>query len=250
MAKVRKILGLVLVGLALLVAIPAVPVAVVLLPLMGFRHRAVETPAAALLTLLLAPTILLLALAVRVDSPGPAVFRQRRAGLFGKPFTMLKFRTMRTDVDPYGISPHAGDDPRLTRVGKLLRETSLDELPQLLNVVAGQMSLVGPRPLYERQAAEWNERQRRRLEVRPGITGYAQAFGRAGLTIEEKLELDVRYVEQRTFWLDIRILGRTMANAVIARGEVYEQRYSRDSEYERRTDREATMEQGEGDRPA
>ncbi|MCP4378486.1 MAG: sugar transferase, partial [bacterium] len=143
-----------------------------------------------LLPLLLLP-LLVIALIIRIESSGKAIFRQRRAGWRGKPFTMLKFRTMRIDVDPYASSPHGGDDPRLTRFGKFLRETSLDELPQLFNVIFGQMSLVGPRPLYERQAELWDDVQRRRLEVRPGITGYAQAYGRGQLTIEKKIEMDV-----------------------------------------------------------
>ncbi len=177
--------------------------------------------------------MLVIALAIRLGSTGAAIFRQRRAGRGGRPFTMLKFRTMRAEADPYGASPHGADDPRLTRLGRFLRETSLDELPQLLNVLAGQMSLVGPRPLYERQAAEWNPPQRRRLEVRPGVTGYAQAYGRAGLTIEEKIEMDLYYVEHRSFWLDLRILLRTAANLLTGGGEgIYESRYSRDAEYE------------------
>ena len=139
---------------------------------------------------------------------------------------------MRAGVDPYAGSPHEAGDPRLTRVGRFIRERSLDELPQLFNVLAGQMSLVGPRPLYERQAAEWTDRQRRRLDVRPGMTGYAQAFGRAGLTIEEKIELDLFYVENMSLWLDLKIIGRTVANIFTRRGDVYEQRYSLDREYE------------------
>ncbi|MFB3892973.1 MAG: sugar transferase [Phycisphaerae bacterium] len=174
-----------------------------------------------------------IALAVRLESRGAAIFRQRRAGRGGKPFWMLKFRTMRADVDPYGGSPHSGDDPRLTRLGRLLREKSLDELPQLINVLLGQMSLVGPRPLYERQAELWNARQRRRLDVRPGITGYAQVRGRGDMTIEEKLELDVRYVENQSIWLDIAIILRTIADFFrVGRPGIYEQRYSRDQERE------------------
>ena len=176
--------------------------------------------------------MLLIALAIRLGSPGPVIFRQRRAGWRGKPFAMLKFRTMKADVDPYGGSPHSRHDPRLTRLGRLLRETSLDELPQLLNVLVGQMSVVGPRPLYERQAALWDSRQRRRLDVRPGITGYAQAYGRGGMTHEEKIEMDVHYVESRSSWLDVKILFRTIANVFRGRGEVYEKRYSQDAEYE------------------
>lgn len=173
-----------------------------------------------------------IALAVRLGSPGAAIFRQRRAGWRGKPFEMLKFRTMRADVDPYGNSPHGQDDPRLTRLGRFLRESSLDELPQFINVLKGDMSLVGPRPLYERQARQWNERQRRRLEVRPGITGYAQAYGRGVLAHEEKIELDLTYVQNRSLWLDVRILLRTFAGLLTRRGQVYEQRYSRHEEKE------------------
>jgi len=176
--------------------------------------------------------LLIIALIIRIESRGWPIFRQRRAGRHGKPFTMLKFRSMRAGADPYGSSPHSGDDPRLTRFGKFLRETSLDELPQLLNVLAGQMSLVGPRPLYERQAEQWDAHQRRRLEVRPGITGYAQAYGRGELPIEEKIEMDVHYVDNHSFWFDLRIILRTVVNAFSRREAVYEKRYSRDKEYE------------------
>ncbi len=175
--------------------------------------------------------MLLVALAIRLDSRGPALFRQRRAGWRGRPFTMLKFRTMRLDSDPYGDSPHGADDARLTRSGRFLRRWSLDELPQLLNVLAGQMSLVGPRPLYERQAAQWDGRQRRRLEVRPGLTGYAQAGGRGELTIEDKIELDLYYVEHRSLWFDIKIVLRTFG-ALRRSSEIYERRYSRDKQRE------------------
>lgn len=182
--------------------------------------------------LVLGGPMLAIALIIRIESRGAAIFRQRRAGWRGHPFTMLKFRTMRTDADPYGVSPHDAQDPRLTRVGQFLRETSLDELPQLLNVLAGQMSLVGPRPLYERQAAQWDDRQRGRLDVRPGLTGYAQAYGRGAITIEDKIEMDLYYVKHRSAWLDIKIVCRTARNVLGGGGEVYEQRYSRDKERE------------------
>jgi lipopolysaccharide/colanic/teichoic acid biosynthesis glycosyltransferase len=175
----------------------------------------------------------MIAVAVRMETPGGAIFRQRRAGRGGRPFEMLKFRTMRADVDAYAGSPRSGDDPRLTRVGRFLREASLDELPQLINVLRGEMSLVGPRPLYERQAARWDHRQRRRLDARPGVTGYAQAYGRAGLTIEDKIEMDLHYLDRRSLWLDLRILARTVANVFTARRQgIYEQRYSRDKDRE------------------
>ncbi|MBT3199242.1 MAG: sugar transferase [Phycisphaerales bacterium] len=183
------------------------------------------------LAMLLVP-MLVIAILIRLGSPGKAIFAQRRAGRNGKPFTILKFRTMRDDADPYGSSPHSGEDPRLTRLGKFLREKSLDELPQVFNVIMGQMSLVGPRPLYERQAELWDETQRRRLEVLPGITGYAQAYGRGQLTIEEKIEMDVHYVDNQSFWFDLRIIMRTAINILRPRGEVYEKQYSSDKEYE------------------
>lgn len=182
--------------------------------------------------LVLGAAMLVIAAMVRLESRGPAIFRQRRAGWRGRPFTMLKFRTMRTEADPYGVSPHSGDDPRMTRMGRFLREKSLDELPQILNVLAGQMSLVGPRPLYERQAQEWNERQRHRLDVRPGITGYAQVYGRGAVTLEEKIELDLYYVEHRSFWLDLKLIFLTAWQALRGSGEIYEKRYSKDKERE------------------
>jgi lipopolysaccharide/colanic/teichoic acid biosynthesis glycosyltransferase len=181
---------------------------------------------------LLAVPMLAIAIWIRLDSPGPAIFRQSRAGRGGRPFTMLKFRTMRTDADPYGQSPDSGEDPRLTRSGRFLRETSLDELPQLLNVLAGQMSLVGPRPLYERQAREWTPRQRRRLDVRPGITGYAQVHGRGEIPIEDKIELDLHYIEHRSLWMDLKILARTALGSLGRREGIYEKQYSRRSRRE------------------
>ena len=158
----------------------------------------------------LVPVFLLLAILIRVGSPGPAIFRQERAGKDMKPFTMYKFRSMRADVDRFGVSPSAAEDPRLTRLGRWLRETSIDELPQLWNILKGDMSLVGPRPLYMSQAREFTERERRRLQVRPGMTGLAQTRGRGEIPHEEKLELDVQYVEKQSVRLDLRILWRTV----------------------------------------
>jgi lipopolysaccharide/colanic/teichoic acid biosynthesis glycosyltransferase len=177
------------------------------------------------LLVLLAPLMLALALAVRVTSPGPAIFKQRRAGRDGKPFLCYKFRTMRLDVDPFGPSPKSHADKRLTQVGRFLREYSLDELPQLFNIILGDMSLVGPRPLYVSQIPEWNARQMKRLRVKPGLTGLAQVSGRGRLTREEKLELDVRYVDAASVWLDGRIILTTIRQ-VLGRKGVYEERYS------------------------
>ena len=155
------------------------------------------------------PILAAVAILVRATSPGPVLFRQERAGRAMKPFAMYKFRTMRADADPFGVSPREAGDARLTRVGRFLRETSLDELPQLWNILRGDMSLVGPRPLYMSQARQFTERQRRRLEVRPGMTGLAQTRGRGEIPHEEKLELDVQYVEKQGVRLDLRILWRT-----------------------------------------
>ncbi len=176
---------------------------------------------------ILSPVLLITALLVRLSSKGPAVFRQERGGLHGKPFALYKFRTMTTDVDPFGASPKSPDDPRLTRTGRFLRERSLDELPQLFNVAAGQMSLVGPRPLYVSQIAEWNENQKRRLLVKPGLTGLAQISGRGALTREQKLDLDVEYVDKQSFWLDIRSICATFT-LLFRRNRIYEERYSQD----------------------
>lgn len=180
----------------------------------------------ALLALAVAgPLMLILAGLVRRDGFA-ALFRQTRAGRDGRPFTLLKFRTMRPDVDPFGDSPQSGADPRITPVGRWLREISLDELPQLLNVLRGDMSLVGPRPLYVQQMAEWDARQRCRLLVKPGLTGLAQIRGRGGLTMEEKLEWDVTYVERISLRTDLTIIWQTL-RGVFSRGDIYEVRYSR-----------------------
>ena len=181
--------------------------------------------------MVLLPVFAVIIIAIRVSSKGPSVFKQERAGKDGKPFTFYKFRTMRADVDPYGASPKSGDDLRLTRTGKFLREYSLDELPQLFNILKGNMSTVGPRPLYVSQIAEWNDRQKKRLLVKPGLTGLAQISGRGELTREEKLEFDVKYVETASFWTDIKIILATFIH-VFRRKSIYEKRYSQ-TEYTR-----------------
>jgi len=181
--------------------------------------------------LILLPVFVIIVIAVKLTSKGPAIFRQERAGKSGKPFMFYKFRTMKHGVDAFGPSPKSGDDPRLTKVGKFLREYSLDELPQLFNVLKGDMSIVGPRPLYLSQMVEWSERQKKRLLVKPGLTGLAQISGRGGLTVEEKLELDVKYVETAGFLTDIKIVLKTII-LVFRRKSIYEKRYSQ-SEYTR-----------------
>ncbi len=177
------------------------------------------------------PIFIIIWTAIKIGSRGPVIFEQQRAGKNGRPFTFYKFRTMRTDVEPFGPSPKSGDDPRLTKIGKFLREYSLDELPQLFNVLKGDMSIVGPRPLYMSQVQEWNERQKKRLLVKPGLTGLAQISGRGELTREEKLELDVKYVETASLWLDLKIILATITQ-VFKRKHIYEKQYSQ-TEYTR-----------------
>ena len=174
---------------------------------------------------ILSPVFAVIVIAIRLGSKGHAIFRQERAGKNGRPFAFYKFRTMRADVDPFGPSPKSSEDPRLTKIGKFLREYSLDELPQLFNILKGDMSIVGPRPLYLSQIAEWNQRQKKRLLVKPGLTGLAQIQGRAELTREEKLELDVRYVETANLRLDCKIILATIAR-IFRRQGIYEKRYS------------------------
>jgi lipopolysaccharide/colanic/teichoic acid biosynthesis glycosyltransferase len=181
--------------------------------------------------IILWPILVVTAIAIRLSSKGPAIFKQQRVGKNGKPFVFYKFRTMEVDVDPFGPSPKSGKDPRLTKVGKILREYSLDELPQLFNILRGDMSVVGPRPLYLSQVHEWSERQKKRLLVKPGLTGLAQISGRGEITREEKLELDVKYVETAGFLADMRIILATIAH-VFSRKGIYEKRYSQ-TEYTR-----------------
>ena len=183
--------------------------------------RIIDVVASALALAIGWPALLVIAILIRRENPGPAIFRQERAGRGMKPFMMYKFRTMRSDADPFGASPQSADDTRLTPMGRRLRESSLDELPQLWNVLRGDMSLVGPRPLYMAQAREFTERERRRLEVRPGLTGLAQIQGRGELPHKEKLEVDVQYVERQSLGLDLAILWRSFAR-LFHRHDVYQ----------------------------
>ncbi len=164
----------------------------------------------------LAPLCLALALAGRLAQGGPVLFRQRRPGLGGRPFTIWKFRTMAERRD--GAGAPLADAERLTRWGAFLRRTSLDELPELWNVIRGQMSLVGPRPLLMEYLGRYSPRQRRRHEVRPGITGWAQIHGRNELGWSERLERDVWYVDHLSLGLDLTILVRTLATVLRGRG--------------------------------
>lgn len=175
--------------------------------------------------IILAPVFILLAMVIKITSKGPIIFKQERARKNGEGFILYKFRTMQADVDAFGASPKSGDDPRLTKIGRYLREHSLDELPQFFNVIKGDMSIVGPRPLYISQIAEWDDRQKKRLEVKPGLTGLAQISGRGALTREEKLALDVEYVERAGFRTDVRIVLATFGH-IFSRKSIYEKRYS------------------------
>jgi lipopolysaccharide/colanic/teichoic acid biosynthesis glycosyltransferase len=153
----------------------------------------------------------LAALAVRVETPGAVIFRQRRSGLHGREFDVLKLRTMVQGAEHMGAGLAVNEnDARITRVGAFLRRTSLDELPNLVNVLRGDMSLIGPRPTLPAQVAQYTERQRGRLEIKPGITGWAQVNGRASLPWSERIELDLYYIEHRSLVLDAQILWRTI----------------------------------------
>jgi lipopolysaccharide/colanic/teichoic acid biosynthesis glycosyltransferase len=160
--------------------------------------------------ILLSPVLLLAALAIARETGTPVLFRQTRLGLGGREFSMYKFRTMVKDAASRGPYHTAAGDPRITRVGGFLRRTSIDELPQLLNVLKGDMSIVGPRPDVPQQRALYSDRDwAERCSVRPGITGMAQALLRSEATETERLALDLRYAREHGFWLDLRILGWT-----------------------------------------
>jgi lipopolysaccharide/colanic/teichoic acid biosynthesis glycosyltransferase len=160
--------------------------------------------------LVASPFLALAAIAVKLDDGGPVLYRQTRVGRDGRDFELLKLRTMVVGAEKLGAGWAVNDgDPRITRIGGILRKLSLDELPQLWNVVRGEMSLIGPRPTLRYQVEQYDERQRHRLDVRPGITGWAQIHGRAKLSWAERIELDLWYVEHRSPLLDLRILVRT-----------------------------------------
>ena len=157
----------------------------------------------------LAPVFALASIWIKLGSRGPVFFRQERAGKDGAPFVIYKFRTMVVDAEKSGFFTAEGD-PRVTRAGRFLRATSLDELPQLLNILKGDMSVVGPRPTLMYQVEQYTPHQRRRLSVRPGVTGWAQVNGRNSLSWPERIEFDVWYVEHPSFLLDMRIIWRTL----------------------------------------
>jgi len=192
--------------------------------------------------ILLTPLLILIAIVIRLDSPGPSIFRQTRIGKGDKPFTCYKFRTMTDDADqtvyeqfikdvmhsepssdndskdvPFRLKT-GWNDPRITRVGRFLRVASLDELPQLFNVLKGEMSLVGPRPDMPLSVEGYTEFERQRLKVLPGITGLWQISGRADLTVRQMFELDARYVNQQSLWLDLKIFLKTIPVVISRKG--------------------------------
>ncbi len=178
--------------------------------------------------IVLSPLLLLLSILVLIKHGSPVVFRQTRPGLNGKPFKMIKFRTMTNQKDANGEL--LADDQRLTRFGKLLRATSLDELPELVNVLKGDMSLVGPRPLLMAYLDRYTPEQNRRHEVRPGITGWAQVNGRNNVPWEERFKLDVWYVDHHNLALDIKILWLTVLK-VVRRADVSQDGHATMSEF-------------------
>ena len=181
--------------------------------------RALDLLVASLALALAAPLLALAAILIKLESRGPVFYRQRRVGRGGEPFELWKLRTMVPGAEAMGAGIYVVEgDPRITRTGRLLRRFSLDELPNLVNVLRGQMAIVGPRPTVQEQVDRYTERQRRRLEVRPGITGWAQINGRASLPWPERIELDVWYVEHRSLRLDLRILARTVRMLVTGHG--------------------------------
>jgi lipopolysaccharide/colanic/teichoic acid biosynthesis glycosyltransferase len=181
--------------------------------------RALDLIVAALALALLSPLLALAAVLIRLESRGPVLYRQLRVGRGGEPFELWKLRTMVPGAESMGAGIYVVQgDPRITRIGRHLRRLSLDELPNLVNVIRGEMAIVGPRPTVQAQVDRYTERQLRRLDVKPGITGWAQVNGRTSLPWPERIELDVWYVEHRSLWLDLRILAKTARLLASGRG--------------------------------
>jgi exopolysaccharide biosynthesis polyprenyl glycosylphosphotransferase len=178
------------------------------------QKRIVDIVAASALMVLLSPLLLLIAILIRLDSPGPALFIQKRVGRNGKPFRIVKFRSMFVGAPIYAASPTSSSDPRITRIGRVLRRVSLDELPQLINVLLGTMSLVGPRPEMPFVADHYDDRQRQRLQVTPGITGIWQLSADRSFPIHHNIQYDLYYIRSRSFFMDIAILIHTLAFAL------------------------------------
>jgi lipopolysaccharide/colanic/teichoic acid biosynthesis glycosyltransferase len=181
--------------------------------------RAFDIVIAALVLAISAPFLLLAGLLIGLDSKGPVIYRQIRVGRGGREFMLYKLRTMRPGSDPVGVGTFVGaEDPRVTRVGRLLRRFSFDEIPNLINVLRGEMAIVGPRPTIPSQVELFSPRQHRRDAVRPGMTGWAQINGHIGIGWGERIELDIYYVEHRSPLLDLKILARTVRQVISGDG--------------------------------
>jgi len=175
-------------------------------------NRVVDAALAGLGLAIASPALAVAAVAIKLEDGGSALYRQRRVGLHGEEFELVKLRTMNVGAEREGAEYAVNEgDPRITRAGRVLRRLSIDEIPQLWNVVRGDMSLIGPRPTLAYQVEHYTPRQRRRLDVKPGITGWAQVNGRASVPWDERIELDVWYVDHRSPWVDLKILARTPA---------------------------------------
>jgi exopolysaccharide biosynthesis polyprenyl glycosylphosphotransferase len=179
--------------------------------------------------ILLSPIMLITALLIVIEDGGPVLFVQERNGIQGKVFRMYKFRSMCQDADKMhqsllekneldGPAFKIKDDPRLTRVGKFIRKTSIDELPQLVNIIKGEMSIVGPRPLPTYETEQCNDYQKQRLLVKPGLTCYWQCSGRNNISFDEWIEMDLQYIEDASFWIDIKIIFRTIISVLGQKG--------------------------------
>lgn len=185
-----------------------------------FLKRVFDLICSLLILLILSPLFIIIALAIKITSPGTVFFKQMRLGLNGQVFDMYKFRSMVPNAVNMGSGMFVEkEDPRITAVGKLLRKTSIDELPQLLNILRGEMSLVGPRPAPLHHLNIYDERQKKRLTVKPGITGWAQVKGRLALYWPQRIELDLWYIDNYSFWLDIKILVMTVVVVLFRRGD-------------------------------
>lgn len=181
--------------------------------------RALDIAIAGVLLVVGAPVIAAALIAIRLESKGSPIYKQRRVGKDGRPFDLYKLRTMVTGAEHIGAGLAVNEgDARITRVGAFLRRFSLDELPNLVNVLRGELAIVGPRPTVQVQVDQYTDRQRRRLEVKPGITGWAQVNGRASLPWAERIELDIWYVDHRSIWLDLKILAMTARMLITGHG--------------------------------
>lgn len=174
---------------------------------------------------ILSPVLLTITILIKITSKGPVLFKQERVGQHKKSFRIYKFRSMIQNAEKLGAGYYMDgeDDPRITKLGKILRKTSLDELPELFNVLKGEMSFVGPRPTLKYQVDKYSEFQKRRLEYPPGITGWAQINGRNEIPWSKRIELDVWYIDNHSFWLDIKILLLTLPTVLSSRGISHEQ---------------------------